>query len=68
MTTDASGNASFSVTVPVGNLVGQVFSATATDPGNNTSEFCKDILITPATSTLTVTGFLTRVTAGRRIA
>jgi len=45
LTTDASGNASFSVTVPVGSLAGQVLSATATDPGNNTSEFSKDISI-----------------------
>jgi parallel beta-helix repeat protein len=50
VTTDASGNASFSLTVPVGNLVGQVLSATATDPGNNTSEFSKDILIRPSSS------------------
>ena len=52
VTTDASGNASFSVTVPVGNLAGQVLSATATDPGNNTSEFSADI---PVTSPYVVT-------------
>ncbi len=52
VTTDASGNASFSVTVPVGDLVGQVLSATATDPGNNTSEFSADI---PVKATPTVT-------------
>ena len=46
----ASGNALFTVTVPVGNLVGQVFSATATDPGNNTSEFSKDITIQSSAS------------------
>ncbi|MGO9913133.1 MAG: beta strand repeat-containing protein, partial [Isosphaeraceae bacterium] len=45
VTTDAAGNASFTVTVPVGNLVGQVLSSTATDAGNNTSEFSKDIYI-----------------------
>src|SRR5271157_4317924 len=45
VTTDASGNASFSVTVPEGNLAGQVLSSTATDPGNNTSEFSADIPI-----------------------
>src|SRR5262249_39786928 len=44
VTTDSSGHASFSVTAPVGNLAGQVISATATDPGNNTSEFCKAVV------------------------
>ena len=52
VTTDASGNASFSVTVPEGNLAGQVLSSTATDPGNNTSEFSADI---PVKATPTVT-------------
>ncbi len=50
VTTDSSGNASFSVTVPVGSLVGQVLSATATDPNNNTSEFSEDITIQSAAS------------------
>ena len=52
VTTDASGNASFSVALPVGSLVGQVLSATATDPGNNTSAFSADI---PVKATPTVT-------------
>jgi hypothetical protein len=55
VTTDPSGNASFSVTVPVGSLVGQVLSATATDPGNNTSEFSADI---PVKATPTFTGLV----------
>jgi CSLREA domain-containing protein len=37
--TDADGNASFSVTVPGTARAGQLVTATATDPGNNTSEF-----------------------------
>jgi parallel beta-helix repeat protein len=51
VTTDASGNASFSVPVPVGGLAGQVLSATATDPGNNTSEFSQDVVIQSDAST-----------------
>jgi hypothetical protein len=46
VTTDASGNADFTVTglgtVPVGQFV----TATATDPGNNTSEFSNDVPVT----------------------
>jgi hypothetical protein len=38
VTTDGGGNASFSVTLPVG-LTGRYVSATATDPYGNTSEF-----------------------------
>src|SRR5262249_30205427 len=37
VTTDSSGNVSFSNTSPM--LPGQFFTATATDPNNNTSEF-----------------------------
>lgn len=38
-TTDAAGNASFNVTLPVGVAAGQQATATATDAKNNTSEF-----------------------------
>ena len=38
MTTNGSGNASFSFTSPT-SVAGQYMSATATDPANNTSEF-----------------------------
>ncbi|MCK6623696.1 MAG: hypothetical protein DPW09_02050 [Anaerolineae bacterium] len=38
-TTNAGGNASFSVTLPVIVPTGRFVTATATDPGNNTSEF-----------------------------
>ncbi len=34
-----SGNASFTVDLPIGNLSGQWITATATDPNGNTSEF-----------------------------
>jgi hemoglobin-like flavoprotein len=37
--TDASGKASFTFNVPTANVVGNFFSATATDPNGNTSEF-----------------------------
>jgi hypothetical protein len=37
--TDALGHASFDVVLPIGLAVGEVVSATATDPGGNTSEF-----------------------------
>ncbi len=60
VTTDGSGDASFSETfsetVPVGHFV----TATATDPGHNTSEFseCEEVVLRPtptATPTLTPT-------------
>ena len=37
--TDASGKASFTFNVPTANVAGNFFSATATDPNGNTSEF-----------------------------
>jgi hypothetical protein len=43
VTTDASGNACFSATVPGVTTLGQYLSATATDPGGNTSEFSFDV-------------------------
>jgi len=39
VTTDAGGNAVFSVDLPGGLVFGQVVTATATDPAGNTSEF-----------------------------
>ncbi|HZB46314.1 MAG TPA: FG-GAP-like repeat-containing protein, partial [Pyrinomonadaceae bacterium] len=39
VTTDGSGNASFDVTLPVAVSLGEVVTATATDPAGNTSEF-----------------------------
>ena len=39
VTTNASGQGSFTFTVPSANVVGGFFTATATDPSGNTSEF-----------------------------
>ena len=39
VTTDASGKANFTFNVPTANVVGGSFTATATDPNGNTSEF-----------------------------
>ena len=50
VTTDASGNATFSTTFHVVTTPGQVVTATATDPGGNTSEFAEDVTITMAGS------------------
>ncbi len=50
VTTDASGNATFSTTLHVVTTSGQVVTATATDPGGNTSEFAQDVTITLAGS------------------
>ena len=50
VTTDGSGNASFTVTFPATVPVGQFITSTATDPDNNTSEFsqCIDVVETTA--------------------
>ena len=44
LTTDAAGNAVFGVTLTVGVAVGELVTATATDPANNTSEFSAALL------------------------
>ena len=44
VTTDASGNASFTANLPVA-AVGLSISATATDPAGNTSEFSQDVTV-----------------------
>ncbi len=41
VTTNASGNASFNITLQSAVVAGPFFTATATDPNNNTSEFCQ---------------------------
>jgi hypothetical protein len=43
--TDSSGNASFTATFSPSVPVGQVVSATATDPSGNTSEFAQDLTV-----------------------
>jgi CSLREA domain-containing protein len=45
VTTDASGHASFDVTLPLKTVAGQLISATATDPNDNTSEFSTGLLL-----------------------
>ncbi len=49
-TTDSQGNTSFGTTLP-GVPAGQFLSATATDPGNNTSEFSKDLVVSSPSAT-----------------
>jgi len=43
VTTDSTGNVTFTATLNVGLAAGQFISATATDPNGNTSEFSQDI-------------------------
>ena len=45
-TTDAACNANFTFSVPNASVTGPIITATATDPGNNTSEFsaCRTVL------------------------
>ncbi len=45
VTTDSSGNASFDLLLPAGTVLGEFISATATDPGGNTSEFAAAIAV-----------------------
>jgi hypothetical protein len=53
--TDCNGNASFDTSNLGASTVGQWISATATDPGGNTSEFCLDVQAVQAASTTTLT-------------
>ena len=46
VTTDGSGNASFDVVLPVTIAAGELVTATATDPGGNTSEFSQQLVFT----------------------
>jgi hypothetical protein len=45
VTTDDSGDASFTVSFATGDTTGQFIAATATDPGNNTSCFSQDVIV-----------------------
>jgi hypothetical protein len=64
VTTDASGNATFSLSNLPAVSVGQFLSATATDANNNTSHFAQDVLVTGLTSQLDLTGLPSVTTAG----
>ncbi|HEX8071742.1 MAG TPA: FG-GAP-like repeat-containing protein [Pyrinomonadaceae bacterium] len=57
VTTAASGDASFTAVLPAGTTAGQIVTATATDPGNNTSEFsaCGTVMTGAMTFTVTTT-------------
>jgi CSLREA domain-containing protein len=55
VTTDAGGNASFTVTLATAAAGGSVVTATATDPSNNTSEFSGCAVVTAAATNITLT-------------
>jgi len=55
VTTDATGNVSFTAPVSQATAPGQYISATATDPSGNTSEFCLDV-VTQGQINLVVSG------------
>ncbi len=50
VTTNSSGNATFTATFSVAVPTGQFISATATDPGGNTSEFSQDVTVSSGSS------------------
>lgn len=64
VTTDGSGNASFSVALPVSLTAGEGIRATATDPGNNTSEFSTVIVNQPAAMQFSMVNYAVSATAG----
>ncbi len=51
VTTDGSGNASFTAAFVTPGLAGDAISATATDPNGNSSEFAQDIMVASSSGT-----------------
>ena len=48
--TNDAGTATFTTSLETGNIVGSYITATATDPGGNTSEFSAGRVVEPASS------------------
>ena len=68
VTTDGSGNASFQVSLKTAASAGQFVSATATDPGNDTSEFAADIPIAASAQSIFAVGDEYQVNANTALA
>jgi titin len=47
VTTDSAGNANFNITLPSPTVINELVTATATDPGGNTSEFSVSVNVEP---------------------
>jgi len=67
VTTDASGNASFNITLPVATPAGRYVTATATNPMNNTSEFSPSLLVNAAGLSITKVAPSYAVNAGTQV-
>ncbi len=67
VSTDASGNATFQVGLPVGFPAGQFISGTATDPNNDTSEFSQDLTVTQGAASVVVGSTLPGSTYGQAV-
>ena len=52
VTTDGSGDANITTVLAVAVAAGDVITATATDPSNNTSEFSNAVVVTASAATL----------------
>jgi titin len=62
--TDQNGNASFSVAIAVNIPSGDGVRATATGPGNNTSEFSAEVVNTPAVLEFSMANYVVNAAAG----
>ncbi|HEV3165427.1 MAG TPA: hypothetical protein VGZ22_15480 [Isosphaeraceae bacterium] len=67
VTTDATGNVSFSASFPVAVPPGESLSATATDPAGNTSEFSQDLPVVPVNLSVSQAGPTDPVPTGAQI-